>query len=93
MIPAQATIAYSNLGPGDSFDGTKGWLVGTAPSTVQTPVMPFTVGASGVLDKIRVAIQGLDPGATFNAILDADSGANTIGANMVSWGFTGPASA
>jgi hypothetical protein len=45
-VPLQAGIIYSNLGPGDSFDPTSGWVVATLGSidhVDQAIAMPFTV--------------------------------------------------
>jgi hypothetical protein len=44
--PLSAGIIYSNLGPGDSFDPTSGWVVATLGSidhVDQAIAMPFTV--------------------------------------------------
>ena len=79
-MPAQAdTTIFSNLGAGDSYNGSTGWTLGTPDSGTDYFVdgSAFTVGATSLnLSTIEVAA-GLTAGTNQLTInLDADSGGN-----------------
>lgn len=68
--PARADTIYSNLGPGDSFDGGIGWTV--SASQPQDPAMPFTVpGIDYQFTSVELALFGSPPSLDILLMTDA----------------------
>jgi hypothetical protein len=74
--PAQAgSVLFTNLGAGDSYNGSDGWTLGSPdPNDYLTVGSAFTAGATAALGTIEVAA-GIVRGTNLLTIsLDADSG-------------------
>lgn len=88
VAAAQATIAYTNLAPGYTWNAGWGWTIaGTGTSTPQTVAHQFTSAASGSLDSVLVVL-GHAGGTNIGAVyMYRDSGSDTLGDYMCSWSF------
>ena len=73
--PAQAAVAFDNFGPGFSYDGSTGFVVGIDGFGVNSVGARFVSSATGQLDRIWVAASSLDAdsndGLVYTIVTDA----------------------
>ncbi|MCP3920871.1 MAG: hypothetical protein GY711_35535 [bacterium] len=90
---AHADVVYDNLGPGDTYDPTVGWVVSDGPpfSMVVDQAMPFAPSASGVLDALELPLTLVSSAgnATLTIEIYSDN-AGEPGSSLESFLFSGP---
>lgn len=83
---ASAVVAFSNFGPGYSYNPNVGWTVaGPGFGTEQTVATQFTSAASGLLSNIKIALEHVGGPNVAQVTLYEDSGSDTLGNWLITW--------
>jgi len=87
---ANAVVAFSNFGPGDSFLTSTGWTISgptSAPGNFDQGEQ-FTAGATGSVSTIRLALQNVLGANQYIVALYDDAG-DAVGNLMMAWSGVG----
>lgn len=84
-----ATVLFSDLGPGQSYNCCSGYLVGTLPNgLVATPANSFVAAAGGAVSEIDIALQQ-EVGSDSAVVSLWTDGGNALGAELGAWSVSG----
>src|SRR4051812_17947022 len=91
---AHADVAFSNLGAGDSYDPSVGWVSSgpTSPFGPGSLAFQFASATTGTVTNVSLAAEVLTGDHTVELDLFADSGSDTIDTLLGSWNVLLPGS-